>query len=333
MTNHSTITRWLQQPGSFSENDRKEVASLLKTYPYFIPALYAKAGLEHQKTPFSPQLMDSMLLFRGNWLMLHEFLHAVKPAPDAAALGERTSKEGPAVKTAEPVAALVEDEPEIYTLGDRDIRMGDELEYIPGGKQEDTRENTGKSRPLPGLSKEELAQQQDIIREVQKPKEEEPKPKPDPLIQPIYSEDYFLHQGIQVAEELPSGIATPSGKDKSLMVVMSFSEWLMHFKTKGEKEKAEQNDQKALKTMWQKEKLAAAMEEENEEIPETVFEMAVNSITREEDLISESLAEILIRQGKYDKAIDMYQKLSLRIPQKNAYFARKINEIIKESGS
>lgn len=114
------------------------------------------------------------------------------------------------------------------------------------------------------------------------------------------------------------------------MVVMSFSEWLMHFKTKGEREKAEAEDQKALKTMWQKEKLAAALEEENEEIPENVFEMAVNSITKEDDLVSESLAEILVKQGKFEKAIDMYKKLSLRNPQKNAYFARKIEQINKE---
>lgn len=155
------------------------------------------------------------------------------------------------------------------------------------------------------------------------------------LIQPIYTEDYFLHLGIQVPEKPKETTTQPKeeqnqDKDKSLMVVMSFSEWLIHFKTKGEREKAEVEDQKALKTMWQKEKLAAALEEENEEIPENVFEMAVNSITKEDDLASESLAEIMVKQGKYDKAIDMYRKLSLRNPQKNVYFARKIEDINKE---
>jgi tetratricopeptide (TPR) repeat protein len=85
--------------------------------------------------------------------------------------------------------------------------------------------------------------------------------------------------------------------------------------------------------MWQKEKLAAALEEENEEIPEKVFEMAVNSITKEDDLASESLAEIHAMQGKYDKAIEMYRKLSLRNPQKKAYFARKIEVLLKEKQS
>lgn len=154
-----------------------------------------------------------------------------------------------------------------------------------------------------------------------------------PLISPVYTEDYFLQQGIKVSAEIPEMIdefKTIHDEDKSLMVMMSFTEWLLHFKNTSEKLKEENRDQRALKSMWQKEKLAAAMEEENEEIPENVFEMAVNSITKEDGLASESLAEIYIKQEKYDKAIDMYRKLSLRNPQKNAYFARKIEEILKE---
>ncbi|HTN44803.1 MAG TPA: hypothetical protein VL098_00535 [Flavipsychrobacter sp.] len=150
------------------------------------------------------------------------------------------------------------------------------------------------------------------------------KHKNEPLIQPIYTEDYFLHQGIEA--ETPQ----EEEEDKQLMVMMSFADWLLHFKTKTEKQKEDEEDQRALKTMWQKEKLAAALEEENDEIPENVFEMAVNSIKTEDDLASESLAEILAKQGKYDKAIEMYRKLSLRNPQKNTYFAAKIEKLIQE---
>jgi tetratricopeptide (TPR) repeat protein len=157
------------------------------------------------------------------------------------------------------------------------------------------------------------------------------------LISPIYTQDYFLQQGEKVSEEIPGEITelkeSADDLDKSLMVMMSFSEWLLHFKSTTRKLEEEKKDQRALKTMWQKEKLAAALEEENEEIPENVFEMAVNSIAKEDGLASESLAEIYIKQGKYDKAMDMYRKLSLRNPQKNAYFARKIEEVLKEKQS
>ena len=159
------------------------------------------------------------------------------------------------------------------------------------------------------------------------------------LISPIYTQDYFLQQGEKISEKIPVEIEDlkespdTDDVDKSLMVMMSFSEWLLHFKSTTRKQEEEKKDQRALKTMWQKEKLAAALEEENEEIPENVFEMAVNSIAKEDGLASESLAEIYIKQGKYDKAMDMYRKLSLRNPQKNAYFARKIEEVLKEKQS
>lgn len=180
------------------------------------------------------------------------------------------------------------------------------------------------------------------------PLPEETAPYPDKtkeeiMLQPASSEDYFLQQGIHVSGTLPerNEIApahsiqetifdTEEDKEKSLMVVMSFAEWLKHISSKNQKAKEEEAEQKALKAMWQQQKLAAAIEEESEEIPEQVFEMAVNSISRKDELVSESLAEVYAKQGKKEKAIDMYQKLSLLNPEKNAYFAAKIENLQKD---
>ena len=153
--------------------------------------------------------------------------------------------------------------------------------------------------------------------------------------------DYFSKQGVAVGHDLPiieelSGKEKQEGtiaieeKEKSLMVVMSFSEWLNYLQTKTQKEREEKEGQKALKAMWQKQKIAEALEEENEEIPDAVFEMAVNSILPEEELISESLANVYAMQGKKDKAIEMFKKLSLRNPEKNGYFAQKIKNLQKD---
>ncbi|MDR2026839.1 MAG: tetratricopeptide repeat protein [Prevotellaceae bacterium] len=45
------------------------------------------------------------------------------------------------------------------------------------------------------------------------------------------------------------------------------------------------------------------------------------------DIVSETLAEIYLAQGLYDKSMECYNKLILLNPEKSIYFARKINEI------
>lgn len=44
-------------------------------------------------------------------------------------------------------------------------------------------------------------------------------------------------------------------------------------------------------------------------------------------LATESFAKIMLRQGKKDKAVEIYEQLSLKNPEKKAYFAGKISEI------
>ncbi|MDO4461437.1 MAG: tetratricopeptide repeat protein [Bacteroidia bacterium] len=46
-----------------------------------------------------------------------------------------------------------------------------------------------------------------------------------------------------------------------------------------------------------------------------------------DDILTETLAKIYIKQQQYDKAIDIFRKLGLKYPEKSSYFASRINEL------
>ncbi|MCH8330593.1 MAG: hypothetical protein IH946_04315 [Bacteroidetes bacterium] len=61
-----------------------------------------------------------------------------------------------------------------------------------------------------------------------------------------------------------------------------------------------------------------------------VEEMAFNSLSLNTDAISETLAAIMVQQGKIDKAIAMYERLRFKFPKKSSYFGNLIEKLTKE---
>jgi len=65
------------------------------------------------------------------------------------------------------------------------------------------------------------------------------------------------------------------------------------------------------------------------ELEEGQEDISVPSVTEDEGLITDTLAQIYIKQGYYSKAIYAYEKLSLKFPEKSRYFASQIEKIKK----
>jgi len=117
------------------------------------------------------------------------------------------------------------------------------------------------------------------------------------LFTPLYATDYFASQGIKLREE-----ALPN--DKLGKQLKSFTDWL-----------------KTMKKVHDS-KLPAGSE---------VLDLSVQKLAeksnKEEQVITESMAEVFLHQGKLHKAKEIYDKLSLLDPSKIAYFAAKIDQI------
>lgn len=119
--------------------------------------------------------------------------------------------------------------------------------------------------------------------------------------EPYYTVDYFAAQGIKpTADEL--------SKDKLGRQLRSFTDWLKIMKRLPASEISKAPESTAEKT---------------------VESMASHSVA-DSDVITEAMAEVWTKQGHPEKAIETYNKLSLLIPSKKAYFAAKI-ENLKQS--
>ena len=60
---------------------------------------------------------------------------------------------------------------------------------------------------------------------------------------------------------------------------------------------------------------------------EVSSDLAEKAIIENDDIVTETFANILLSQGKLQKALEAFEKLSLKYPEKNIYFAARIEEV------
>ena len=149
------------------------------------------------------------------------------------------------------------------------------------------------STPLEPLATtgEEVASENGRQEKMQQPAKEEM------VFEPLFATDYFASQGIKLRDD-----AVPN--DKLGKQLRSFTDWL-----------------KTMKKVHEG-KLPAG----SETLDLSVQKLAEKS-NREGEVITETMAEVYLQQGKQHKAKEIYEKLSLLNPSRIAYFAAKIDQI------
>ena len=120
----------------------------------------------------------------------------------------------------------------------------------------------------------------------------------DLLFEPYHTVDYFASQGIkEKSESMP--------KDRFSHQLKSFTEWL--------------KSMKKLTDDGIETQLDAGSEAK-------VQTLATHSIA-DTEILTETMAEVWLKQGDWQKAAEVYHKLSLQNPSKSHYFAAKIKSL------
>jgi hypothetical protein len=160
--------------------------------------------------------------------------------------------------------------------------------------------------------------------------QEEPTKKEETPSMVMPSADFLGYESSEiVGYELKESIDPEEKKDES----HSFSDWLTmlrHAPVQAEQKPVKKKSQQIIDNFLQIDspKIVPTRNIEKPQAKEiTVVDDDSNDSS--DDLMSETLADIYIKQKHYDKAIGIYEKLRLKYPEKNAYFARRISDLDK----
>ena len=152
-----------------------------------------------------------------------------------------------------------------------------------------------KHEPIAAVKTEEKIISSPILEVIGKPESNDK----SLVFEPYYTVDYFASQGIKsVVEEKP--------KDRLGQQLKSFTEWL-----------------KTIRQMPPQQVATLTADSGSEE---KVVQLATNSL-QEKEVETEAMAEVWIKQGQPEKAVDIYRKLSLLNPSKSSYFAVLIEKL------
>ena len=315
--NRDGLVSSILQKASLEDCTLEELQSIARQYPYFAPAklLLAEKLRASDLDSYNEQLHKLSLHFTDPlWL---DFLlngYSTEPLSDSRPenLIELPPQDlTPESENIEGPEMVIDSSPGTQTTTQEEEQSKGDQSRV--GSADDDLQKSGEVQQPSGVNEEALplARQSNNIDErlseagsesehlMDQP--ERPIPLPDLnqgateteiTIQPYHTVDYFASQGIKfVAEEKPA--------DRFSQQLKSFTEWL-----------------KAMRRLPE----AQVIKLSDEGSETRVQELADHSLN-ERDIVTETMAEVWLRQGNKEKAIEIYNKLSLLNPAKSAYFA------------
>lgn len=326
-----TIVKYFFQKDSLREVPEQVLQQFTEDHPYSAVGhwLLAKKVCETEPERAAAQSAGAVPWFH-NPLWLHWTLQDHEPVAETVSMPAATSAAAPATlwerprEQKEPAPALVRESPATAITEAPEAIAGEPV-TTPATEETDFTETEilipGVSEPVSLVEEPPAPASPPPATETALPAAEETAPaaaeapatalpdsfKPviseseEPIFEPYHTIDYFASLGIKLRQE--------DLKDKLGMQLKSFTEWL--------------RSMKRIAPVITEIPAANAMDET---LQQSIQEIAGHSVEGKE-VITEAMAEVWVKQGSKEKAIAIYEKLSLLNPAKRPYFAARIDQI------
>ncbi len=280
-----------------SQINTETLKQFIEEAPYFTPARFfhvAKQKENNRKDELLSLSPKTNLYFTNPyWLQYHldevSVLTKTEPAPELSSTEKIEKAAEFAIPTVEAVKELMR------KIDHNQETQREEEEPMPDEYIEEADAIAGMDESdskIAGILSSQLA-------DFKKPIEADAVLEIDAERKKLHTIDYFASQGIKIdLSSIP--------QDKLTTHLRKFTDWLKQVKT------TQSGTPGELTTSLEMEKAVA--------------ETAKNS-NETREIVTETMADVLEKQGQIDKAIQLYIKLSFLNPEKSSYFAAKIEQL------
>ena len=315
MVTKSDFIRWIQNPFSLEEKEAEDLKNLLAEYPYSsnLSFILAKVYHEQENVLFESQLKKTAISVPDREV-LYSFIHSEnKSEPVFIEKSEDTSPE--IEKPKEPA---------------QEVKVEKNQEGIEATEKPTVISASKKMEELLSTKKEELANSEDSQLEKL-------------ILSSAMSSVSLLEEEEENDEKVETKpaeqevpIAAESTTKKEKTAPSSFYDWLApkeHFETKETEPTPEEKpsiEQLVDKFIAERKTDSGHIKLNKSDTKQAIYsptKVAGESLLEKDNFATETLARIYLSQGLTEKAIGIYERLSLKNSEKKAYFADLIKKI------
>lgn len=343
---HSTIKDWVKNSQNMDKFSHRELKFLIDKYPFFEVAhlLLLKNLNDSKSIRFKEELKNSSLHIsnrRQLFLLLNDRLSLRKFQNEKAddllsedlSISDIEFSKTDELESDELVSkSSIKDETEEQFSDTTDAKGDDIFELSETAEIEETLVQSDFA-PNSDIEILELSENENSKVDLKDQKIEEIS-KEDLLISA--TEVYHIGYGGNLYTLADDDQQEEISKDKN----HSFTDWIeVVNKDEDVKQKQEEDSPvKRKKTTKSKDLIDNFIQNEpniqrNVKVADKQEDISLDSIRDNDGFMSETLASIYVKQRLFDKAVAVYEKLVLKYPEKNAYFASQIEKIEKLKNS